>query len=93
MAAISISDALRQLFSEQRWDNRLYDKRLRSEWEAIVGKTISKYTDSLQLSGKTLIIRTQVPVLRHELQIMKLQLMQRINEHFDAVVVNDIVIK
>jgi len=93
MAAISISEALRQLFSEQRWDNRLYDKRLRSEWQEIVGKTISKYTDSLYLSGKTLTIHTQVPVLKHELQIMRPQLMQRINEHFDAVVVNDIVIK
>lgn len=93
MAAISISEALRQLFSEQRWDNKLYDKRLRSEWQEIVGKTISKYTDSLHLSGKTLIIQTQVPVLKHELQIMKPQLVQRVNEYFDATVVNDILIK
>jgi len=93
MAATSIADALQQLFRDQRWASRLYEKRLRQEWEAIVGKTISKYTGYIRLNDKTLTVQTDVAVLKHELQLMKPQLVERINEFFDAEVVKEIVVK
>ncbi len=93
MAASSIGDALQKLFKDQRWTARLYEKRLQSNWEAIVGKTISGYTDSLRLSDKTLIVQTSVAVLKHELQMMKPQLIGRINEFYNTEVVKEIVVK
>jgi len=93
MAATSIADALQQLFRDQRWTSRLYEKRLRQEWETIVGKTISKYTGYIRLNDKTLTVQTDVAVLKHELQLMKVQLMERINEFFDTEVVREIMVK
>ncbi len=93
MAEGNIGDALRKLFDEQRWSTRIYSNRLVKEWEQIVGVTISKYTKSLSLSNKVLFISTDVPVLKHELQIMKAQLIEKINDYFQNQVVTEVVIK
>lgn len=93
MASTTIGDALRQLFSEQRWTMRIYNKRLQTEWETIVGKTIAKYTNKVWLSDKTLHIQTDEAILKHELQMMKTQLIAILNEYFETDVVQNIVIK
>ena len=67
--------------------------RMRQEWEEIVGKTISKYTRSVDLYNKTLTIYTDVAALKQELQLGKEQLVTRINEYFQERVVEEIIIK
>ena len=66
---------------------------MREEWEAIVGKTISKYTRSVNLYNKKLTIYTDVAPLKQELLLGKEQLIIRINEYFADKVVEEIIIK
>jgi hypothetical protein len=66
---------------------------MQQEWETIVGKTISKYTRSVKLSGKKLIIYTDVAPLKQELLLGKEQLVVRVNEYFEEKVVDEIIIK
>lgn len=63
------------------------------EWEAITGKSIAKYTRSVNLEGKKLTIYTDVAALKQELQYGKEQLIIRINEYFNERVVEEIIIK
>jgi hypothetical protein len=93
MGSYSIGEAINLLMQKSGWKPKVNELRLRQEWEAIAGKTISKYTRNLYLSGTTLTIYTDVAPLKQELLLGKEQLAARINEYFEERVVEDIVIK
>jgi predicted nucleic acid-binding Zn ribbon protein len=89
----SIGDALTKFLQQSQWLPKIRERKLQANWETIVGKTIAKYTRNVRLSGNVLHVSTDIAVLKQELQMGKPQLMQRINEYFDAEVVKDIIIK
>ena len=62
-------------------------------WEQIMGVTIAKYTESIQISNKTLFITTSVAPLRNELVYQKEKIIQRVNEALGEQVINEVVIR
>jgi len=93
MGQYSIGEALNLLLERSRWKPKVLELRLRNEWEAIVGKTIAKYTRNLMLNDSVLTIYTDVAALKQELSLGKDQLIARINEHIGETCVRQIVIK
>lgn len=93
MGSYSIGEALNLLLEKSHWKPKVLELRMRQEWEAIVGKTISKYTRTINLNGKKLTIYTDVAPLKQELLLGKEQLVARINEYFEEGVVDEIIIK
>ncbi|MBN8671567.1 MAG: DUF721 domain-containing protein [Chitinophagales bacterium] len=93
MGQYSIGEALNLLMEKSGWKPKAHELRMREEWEQIAGKTISKYTRNLYLSGGTLTIYTDVAALKQELLLAKPQLMATINEYFAEQVVKEINIK
>lgn len=90
MAEYSVGDALKILIARAGWGAKVQEMRLKQEWEAIVGKTIARYTTNLQLQNRVLSIQTDVAPLKQELQLGKENLMQKINAYFEETVVLDI---
>lgn len=62
-------------------------------WEAVMGKTIARYTDSLKVIDRTLFITTSVAPLKQELVYQKEKIRSRVNEALGEKVIDDIVIK
>lgn len=93
MGTYSIGEALNLLLERSHWKPKVFALRISQEWEAITGKTIARYTRSVNMNGKTLTIYTDVGPLKQELQFGKEQLIARINEYFNERVVEDIVVK
>lgn len=93
MGSYSIGEALSLLLEKSHWKPKVNELRMRQEWETIVGKTISKYTRNMYLSGKTLTIYTDVAPLKQELLLGREQLITRINEYFGEKAVEEIIIK
>lgn len=93
MGSYSIGEAINLLLDKSKWKHKVNELRMQQEWEQIVGKTISKYTRNVILSGETLTIYTDVAALKQELYFGKQQLIVRINEYFNERVVGDIVVK
>lgn len=93
MGSYSIGEAINLLLDKSKWKHKVTELRMQQEWEQIVGKTISKYTRNVVLSGETLTIYTDVAALKQELYFGKQQLIVRINEYFNERVVGDIVVK
>ena len=93
MGSYSIGEALNLLLEKSHWKPKVIELRMRDEWEAIVGKTISKYTRNINLFNKKLTIYTDVAPLKQELLLGKEQLVVRINEYFAERVVDEIIIK
>ncbi len=93
MSQYSIGEALNLLMERSNWKPKVIALRMSQEWEAITGKTIAKYTRSVNMNNKTLTIYIDVAPLKQELQLGKEQLIVRINEYFNERVVEEIVIR
>jgi predicted nucleic acid-binding Zn ribbon protein len=93
MGSYSVGEAINQLIERSHWKPKIIALRMSEEWEAITGKAIAKYTRSLNMEGKTLIIYTDVAPLKQELQYGKENLIARINEYFKEQVIDNIIVR
>ncbi|RYE26453.1 MAG: DUF721 domain-containing protein [Sphingobacteriales bacterium] len=93
MGSYSIGEAINLLFERSKWKPKATELRMRQEWEAIVGKTISKYTRNMHLNNTVLTVYSDVAALKQELLLGKDALIQRINDHFGETCVTQIIVK
>ncbi len=90
--AISMGDALKQFLDKSRIKNSIQAMQIEDHWEKIMGNTIAKYTDKLEIRNGTLFIYTKVAPLKNELVYQRDLIIQRINESLGQAVVRDVVV-
>ena len=93
MGEFSISDAIQQFLDQSRIKGDIQALQIEEAWEQIMGKTIAKYTDKLQIIGDKLIITAHVAPLKNELIYQKEKIKQRVNEVVGQKVVNEVIIR
>ena len=81
------------LLEKSNWKPKVNEVRMRDEWEAIVGKTIARYTRNIYMKDTTLTIYTDVAALKQELLLGREQLVININEYFKETVVTTIMVR
>jgi predicted nucleic acid-binding Zn ribbon protein len=90
---ISMGDALKEYLNKSNYKYKLMEVRIQENWEAVVGKTIARYTESVQLFDHKLIIVTQVAPLKQELNYSKDRIMTLVNEMLEEPVVQEVQIR
>jgi hypothetical protein len=90
---VSIGQAIQQFLRKSRLRPGIQSMQIGEVWENLMGKTISKYTDKVQLVNQTLFITTSVAPLKSELLFQKDKIIQRVNEAMGETVVKEIVIQ
>ena len=93
MAEISLQDAIQQFLQKSRLKTGIQSLRIEEVWEQLMGKTIAKYTDKIQIINHTLYITSSVAPLKNELLYQKEKIIERINEAMGEKLVKDVVIK
>jgi len=93
MGEYSLGDALRKFLDNSRLKGSIQALQIEEVWELIMGKTIARYTDKIQIHGSTLYINTSVAPLRQELLYQKEKIIQRVNEALGERVIREVVIK
>ncbi len=93
MGEYSLGDAIRKFLDESRIKGNIQAMQIEELWEQIMGKTIARYTDKLQIINDTLIITTQVAPLKQELIYQKEKIIQRVNEAMGQKLINKIVVQ
>ena len=93
MAEISLQDAIQQFLQKSRLKTGIQALRIEEVWEELMGKTIAKYTDKIQVINHTLYITSSVAPLKNELLYQKEKIIERINEALGEKIVKDVVIK
>ncbi len=88
-----MQDALRQFLQKSRLKSQVQALQIEEVWERIMGKTIARYTDKIQLVQHTLFIHTQVGPLKNELLYQKDTIIRRVNEAVGEKVVTEVVIR
>jgi hypothetical protein len=93
MGEFSIGEAMQEFLSGSRIKGGIQALQVESVWEDIMGKTIARYTDKLQIIGDKLIISTSVAPLKNELKFQKEKIKQRVNEALQQKIINEVIIQ
>ena len=93
MSEISIKDAINKFLNSSRLKSGIRAVRIEEVWEEIMGKTIAKYTDKIQIIGDKLFITTSVAPLKNELLFQKEMIIKRVNESLGENAVKEVVIR
>ncbi len=93
MAEISIGDAIKAFLNKSRLKTGIQALQIEQVWESMMGKTIAKYTDKIQIVNHTLFIRTNVGPLKQELMYQKEKIIERVNEALGEKVIKEVVIQ
>lgn len=93
MSEISIGDAIKAFLKKSRLKKGIQALQIEQIWETMMGKTIAKYTDKIQIINHTLFIHTNVGPLRQELMYQKEKIIERVNEALGEKVIKEVIIK
>lgn len=92
MSEVSIGDAIRQFLNKSRLKGSLQALQINQVWEELMGKTIARYTDKIEINNHTLFITTDTAPLKQELLYQKTQIISRVNEALGENVITEVVI-
>jgi len=90
--AITLGEALKKFLEKSRIKNSIQSMQIEDHWLKLMGETIAKYTDRIEIKNGTLFIYTEVAPLKNELVFQKELIVKRINESLGDDVVKDVVI-
>jgi len=93
MGEYSIGEALKQFLQSSRIKGGIQALQIEDAWEEIMGKTVARYTNKLQIIGDKLIITTNVAPLKNELIYQKEKIRQRVNEALGQKVISIVIIQ
>lgn len=93
MSEMSIGDALKAFLNKSKLKTGIQALQIEQVWETMMGKTVAKYTDKIQIINHTLFIKTNVGPLRQELMFQKEKIKERVNEALGEKVIREVVIQ
>ncbi|MFI5157195.1 MAG: DUF721 domain-containing protein [Chitinophagales bacterium] len=93
MSEYSIGDALKQFLNQSKLKGSIMALKIDEAWEQIMGKTIARYTDKIEIHGQTLYITTNVAPLKQELLYKKDRIIELVNEALGEKLIKEVVIR
>ena len=93
MPEITIGDAIKDFLKGSKLKGSIQAIQIEEAWEKIMGKTIAKYTDKIEIVQSTLFITSSVAPLKNELLYQKAKIIERVNEALGEKVIKEVVIK
>lgn len=90
---LKIDKIIQALIKEQGLEDKLSENRLINSWEELLGKSVARATNNLYIRKKILYVHLRSSVVRHELMMIKNDLIQRLNEKAGKKIIEDIVLK
>jgi hypothetical protein len=93
MGEFSFSEAMQEFLKGSRIKGDIQALQIEDLWEEIMGKTIARYTDKLQIIEDRLIITTHVAPLKNELIFQREKIKQRVNEALRQKIINEVIIR
>ncbi len=93
MGEFTLGEALKQFLNKSKLKGGVQAMQIEEAWEKIMGKTIARYTDKIEIVNQTLFITSSVGPLKNELVYQKKKIIERVNETLGENVIRDIVIR
>ncbi len=84
---------MKQFLDKSKLKNGIRAVQIEELWEQIMGKTIARYTEKIQIINQTLFIKTHVGPLKQELVYQKEKIKERVNEVMGENIIQEVVIQ
>jgi predicted nucleic acid-binding Zn ribbon protein len=89
----SIGSVIKEYLKENNFDRKLAEVDIVGSWETIVGRSIARATSSVSIKEGKLHLHMKSSIVRHELLMMRSDLMRVINEKAGFEIVKEIILK
>lgn len=93
MGEYSMQRAMKDFLEKSRLKGPIQAMQITGVWEEVMGKTVAKYTEKIELVQGSLYITTSVAPLKQELSFQKALIAGRINEKMGEYVVKEVIIR
>jgi predicted nucleic acid-binding Zn ribbon protein len=90
--ALSLGDVLKKYLAKSRFKHEIQAFQIQDHWEKVMGQTIARYTDRLEIRDGTLFVYTSVAPLKTELVFQKLLIIERVNESIGEKLIRDVIV-
>ena len=87
----SLKDAIEQMLNVYKIKRRFDETAIVTLWPDLVGKSVANRTKELFIKDKKLFLRIESSVIKHELVMMREQIIQKVNEFAKTELVADII--
>ena len=92
MNNFEIKNLLNIFLKKNKLERGLLDLEVKKVWHELMENGVSNYTSDVSLKNKTLYIKLTSPALKEELSYGKEKLIKLINERFEKIIVEKIVL-
>jgi predicted nucleic acid-binding Zn ribbon protein len=90
---MKLGDAIMAYLKALGLDKKLKERSVVNSWEEVVGLTVAKSTDRIELVNKVLYVYLSSSVVRHQLSMMKSGIVDALNRRAGEIMVRDIVFR
>ncbi|MFW5645139.1 MAG: DciA family protein [Bacteroidota bacterium] len=90
---LNISEIIASLLKQQGLEDKLYENRLMNNWEELLGKSIAKATRHMYIKEQVLFVQITSSVVKHEIMMIRGDLVKRLNEKVGKKVIDKIVVR
>ena len=90
MSEMSVGDAIKAFLKKSKLKTGIQALQIEQVWADLMGKTIARYTDKIEIINHTLFIRTNVGPLRQELMYQREKIIERVNEALGEKAIKDV---
>ncbi len=93
MAELSMAEAMQLFLKKSKLKTGIQAVQIEEVWVKIMGKTVAKYTDKIQIFGGKLYITTSIAPLKNELTYQKENIIEMVNKELGEMVIKEVIIK
>ena len=90
---VKIREIVNAILKEQGLEGKMAENRLMNSWSELLGKTIANSTQDMYIKDNILFVHLRSSVIRHELSIIKKDLIEKLNEKAGIDIIQNIVLR
>ncbi|MFW5820454.1 MAG: DUF721 domain-containing protein [Bacteroidota bacterium] len=90
---LNISEIISSLLKQQGLEDKLYENRLMNSWEDLLGKSIGRATRHMYIKDRVLFVHISSSVVKHEIMMIRDELVVRLNEKAGKDVIGKILLR
>jgi Dna[CI] antecedent, DciA len=87
----SLKEAIEQMLHVYKIKRKFDETGIIASWPQLVGKSVANRTKELFIHDKKLFLRIESSVIKNELVLMRMQIINKINEDAKTILIEDIV--
>lgn len=87
----SLKEAIEQMLQVYKIKKRYEETGVVAHWPELVGKSVANRTKEIYIHNKKLFLRIESSVIKNELVLMRSQIIDKINEKAQEILIEDVV--